>query len=80
MRLVCFQKGPSATTKECWKYLKSRCSDENIYKTGIDGGKSSSRYREEGTNMRDIKKVYLIRLIERLEEETVGKISIFFLG
>lgn len=27
--------------------------------------------------MRDIKRVYLIRLIERLEEETVGKISSF---
>lgn len=74
--MVCFQKGPPATAKECRKYLKRRCSDENIYETGIDGGKTFQVQRG-GTNMRDIKRVYLIRLIERLEEETVGKISSF---
>lgn len=60
-----FQKGPSNIIEECWKYLKRECSDENIYETDTE---AKSRHREEGTNRRDIKKVHLIRLIEKLEE------------
>lgn len=39
--------------------------------------KSASRHREEGTNMRDIKKLYLIRCSERLEERKKGLICSF---
>lgn len=39
--------------------------------------KSSSRPREKGANMSDIKEIHLIRPSERLEESTKGMIVLF---